>query len=269
MPNFLVGFFGSNFYWMFKSGLRWACLVLALLLVYSHFAKENYRGVDYIRAESLQNPAQFPVTDKGKISFTGRGYAYEMEPLYEYQLTGLIVSKISYGFSPEKLDQTFPLDLCMIWGDNLSPQVYRNPDLAFKQDMRFCFYNYSDTSIKINAKQLANNHLLSPNKAVLQKMKAASVGDQVVIYGKLVNLTAKKTDANTDIFNPDQMVWKSSTNRDDNGAGACEVIYVDEFKILEHGHPMLKAVHYHSSRALIGIGMLFVGIFILRTLIGA
>lgn len=55
------------------------------------------------------------------------------------------------------------------------------------------------------------------------------------VTGVLID-TAKKFENTT-------TEWRSSTTRDDTGAGACEVIYVEDVEILQKGHPIYRLIY--------------------------
>jgi hypothetical protein len=98
----------------------------------------------------------------------------------------------------------------------------------FSQDGRWCWVNWSG-NVNFNLQELSNNHLLINQRDLLGKLKSIARGDQVKIKGKLVNVKAKPSGSTES----SEITWNSSTSREDSGAGACEVIYVEQIDILK------------------------------------
>jgi hypothetical protein len=155
-----------------------------------------------------------------------KGQTYKITPLYDYQITGLVVSDYD---SNDWLDYTHKndpaqtKDLCLIWGTNLQNGIYR--ELKYKHGEFTCFVNWtSDQVVKFNQLQFSNNHLLPTTEKIAKLIKNSSIGDQVLIKGQLVNY--ELLDKNGKV----KSTRTTSTIRDDRG---CEVILVDDFKILK------------------------------------
>ncbi len=217
---------------MLKNIKRLIIPTLLIILVITFFTRNNFRGVDEIDQESLKNPTRSTLDDSDIIEFTKDDYEYELTPLFNYEVNGLVVNKMDYTlFSIYKRDSVFPMDLCMIWGDNLENKVHQDKDLKFSQDMRFCFVQWKE-SVNFDEGDLSNNHLLVNNKKIEKKINTISTGDQVKIKGKLVNVKAKNL-GDLGKYDPEYFEWNSSTTRTDAGAGACETIYVDDIEILK------------------------------------
>jgi len=231
---------------------------LIIILAATFFTRENYRGVDEIDPTLLSDPIQTEVADRQVIKFVKDEYEYELTPLYQYTISGLVVHKLDYTFfSIYKRDSVFPLDLCMIWGENTKSKVYQSKSVQFSQDARFCFYRWQG-KITFDHTAFSNNHLVLNNAALEKKMKKISTGDQVEIKGKLVNIKATNLgEAGT--FDPEVFEWNSSTDREDTGAGACETIYVESIKILKKSNPIshnLYELSFYGLIALFGINIL-------------
>jgi hypothetical protein len=69
--------------------------------------------------------------------------------------------------------------------------------------------------------QLSNNHLLPGNSEIEKRIKAARIGDEIHLKGQLVNYSIN--------HGPKR---QSSVTREDKENGACEIIYVNDFQIL-------------------------------------
>lgn len=116
-----------------------------------------------------------------------------------------------------------PLDIAVGWGPMSDSAVLADIDIS--QSGRFYFWHYDDEppiprhEIESHS---ANWHLVPANDAVWRKLKGLRVGDVVKLDGMLVNLQ-----------NPDVGTMRTSLRRDDTGAGACEIVYVEQASIRE------------------------------------
>jgi hypothetical protein len=140
----------------------------------------------------------------------------------------------------------------MVWGSNVTDKTYLSPDISFSQDNRFCNYHYSKP-VDFNIKQISNNHLVTTDESVLKVIESIENGDEVMITGMLVNLfaTPLATDAST-------RSWNSSTNREDTGAGACEVIYVESIDVLAAAHNFDKNLNQYSLWGILTVLAIFI-----------
>jgi hypothetical protein len=203
------------------------------VFIFTFFSRNNCRSVDDIHQAVLGEPIQSLLSNSQDIEFTNNDYAYQATPLYDYEINGLIVSKINYRvFNIEKVANAFPVDLCMIWGSNVASRVYRNRAVSYSQDCRWCWARWSGDDITYNLNEQSNNHLLINNKELEKVLNSLVVGDQVKIRGKLVNLSARLI-GKGGAFDRKELTWNSSTTRTDSGAGACEVIYVEGIEVLK------------------------------------
>lgn len=231
---------------------RYLFVGLLAVLCVTFFTRKDIRSVKEIDPELLHEPLQQKITVQEPIIFDAQGYHYELSPLYDYQISGLIVSKINYKlFSIYKHDSIFPVDLCLIWGSNLSRGLHRSSALSFNQDCRWCWVNWRhDLGFSMN--EFSNNHLLV-NSPVIERIVAGLLaGDQITISGKLVNVEARLTGKKDDL-SPASITWKTSQERSDSGAGACEVIYVQDIKVLRRGNNVLRWLYGISGWGLMAL----------------
>jgi hypothetical protein len=241
---------------------KFLLLVFLIILVISYFLKNNYRTVDNIRPEVLQAPSQNITDNNEPIKFSKDGFAYSLTPIAEYQIQALVVHRMDYRlFSIYNSDSVFPVDLCLIWGDNLENKSYQNKYLSFSQDSRFCFYKWrGETSI--NPDLISNNHLIANDSKILSVVNKIKAGDQVSISGYLVNVEANKVGKVSD-YDPNSFSLKSSLTRTDSGAGACEIIYINNIEIIQVGNPLWSFLFNFSFWAL--AGLIFLNIILVLT----
>lgn len=196
---------------------------LALLLV-SCWHRNEFSIETPVSTALLEEPKQSPI-EKKPFEVEQDDKPYLIQPLHEYDLTGLIVSYEhhdgNYGLHRLNDDHINVADICVVWSDNLS-----NVDLN-----AFDFWNGqftcnlqtrdSDEWSRFRLDQLSNNHLLATDDYVRKKIRKVRIGDQIRIKGWLSSYE-----------------WGNgysrgtSVTRDDKGNGACETIYVEDFRIL-------------------------------------
>jgi hypothetical protein len=154
---------------------------------------------------------------------------YAVQPLYTYELHGLVVSyRYHGGNSPiHRLsnDHLNMMDLCVVWGDTaLSPYLRL---IQFWSGQFTCNWSWSNRSLAdvIHPNQISNNHLLSTDPEMRKAVKKVRVGDQIRLEGYLAQYS-----------NQFGNTRGTSITREDSGNGACETVWVQEFEILRAGN---------------------------------
>lgn len=150
-----------------------------------------------------------------------RGNRYTISPKASYQISGMIVSTRRYrrGY----MSWLAPYDYAIIWGH--APQYL--PYVKFDQIVRFCLYKYklgAPIDVEYLNLHFGNNHLIPANPNIRKALGKARKKDLVSIDGYLVYVLGQ--DKRKGFSN-----WNSSLKRDDNGNGACEIIYVTRLRI--------------------------------------
>jgi len=229
--------------------------LFVVTLAITFFTRNNYRGIDEINPAVLKWPLQTELTDPSAqepFTFTKDAYNYEVIPLYNYEVSGMIVNKFDYTrFSIYERNAVFPMDLCIIWGSNVGDRVFQAKSLTFSQDARFCRFMWSG-DVKFNRQEVSNNHLVVADDHLERIINSLNVGDQIRIKGKLVNVKATRVDE-AGKYDPEYFDWRTSTNRSDTGAGACETIYVEDIEILQKSNTLS---YYAFKVSLAGLGLL-------------
>jgi hypothetical protein len=240
----------SEYFYYREFVKRHSYLLLFLVLAITFFSRNNFKGVQNIAPEVLNPPLQRKIDFADIIRFKRNGYAYELSPLYDYEINALVVSKMNYKmFSIEKFEKVFPYDLCLIWGSNVSSGLYRNTTLKFSQDCRFCWAQWQG-DVNFHWDEISNNHLLIDNSQLESKVRSLVIGDQVKIRGKLVNIKAGIL-GKPDAYDSSQYSWSTSVTRKDNGAGACEVIYVEDVSVLRRANVISNFLFHLSLYSLL------------------
>lgn len=224
-------------------------IIFVITLAVSFFLRDGYRGVDKINSALFNQPKQTKPLTTDPIKFEKDGFQYALTPLYDYQIDALVVNRMIYDkwYSLSKTDSVFSVDLCLLWGSNITSEVYKSKKLIFSQDMRFCFYRWLEDGLPFNENEVSNNHLVIENENIEKIAKNILPGDQISIKGKLVSVVA------TDEENANEYSWASSTTRTDTSKGACEVLYVEKIEILKTGNPIFRFLYNISFYGILAL----------------
>ena len=202
--------------------------------------------IQYVPA-ILEDPAQ-KKTRRKAFETVFNNVRYTVEPQYEYDLTGMIVSYRHHdGGSRMHLranDHLNMLDVCVVWGDNtINPHLDK---IKFWNGIFTCNVSTSDRTAwdAFDMYQLSNNHLISDDEFVREQVKDIQVGDQIRVRGFLANYG-----------NTGGPMRGTSTTREDTGDGACETLYVEKFDIVQPATSYWR-ISMWSSLASLLLGLL-------------
>ncbi|MDC9724457.1 MAG: hypothetical protein PSN44_00855 [Gammaproteobacteria bacterium] len=178
-----------------------------------------------IAAEVFAEPIQSKVHKK-PFSTEFHTLNYHIEPIYNYDLYGLVVSFRHHdgNQSLHKLwgDHINVADVCVVWKE-FAASPYLNK-MDFWNGQFTCMVSAPNNKIwaNFNGSQLSNNHLISDNEFIRQSIQDIKVGDQIHIKGWLSNYS-----------NDNGGTRRTSIVRTDSGNGACETIFVNQFEIIK------------------------------------
>jgi len=194
------------------------------MLILSFVNRNNLHDDMGVESYLTEEPVQFESDAEDLIANVGE-HEYEITPLYDYEITGLVVSyrlhNGNYGVHRLTQDHLNVADLCIIWGANAT-------DLPLT---RFKFWNREFTCYvqssrdhwdSFNTDELSNNHLITDDPDIRDAIRDVGIGDQITIKGRLAEYRNVQTGGKRG----------TSTVRTDTGNGACETILVDEMTIV-------------------------------------
>ncbi len=124
-------------------------------------------------------------------------------------------------YSNDRESQLSPVDLALAWGPMNDTRVLNA--ISFSQSGRFYRWRYEGQppiphrEIELNS---ANMHMIPSSDDIARRLKAVKSGDIVHIRGYLVQAVSS-----------DGWTWRSSMTREDTGAGACELIFVQDLDV--------------------------------------
>jgi len=238
MPKSLLRFLG---YW------HYVAIPLLLLWMLSWIYTPAYPHERDILPELSQEPKQTSV-NAPEFDFEWEDEIYHVQPQYQYEIWGLIVSKNNYNsfIDPTNTgNQGRANDLCVVWGENAtSPDTLK--DIEFNSTNYTCYFQLPEGST-FNPEQLSNNHLITADAWIHNLIKDAEVGDQIYLKGYLANYGGYTDPPESEKYT----IRETSVNRTDRGNGACETIYVVNYQRLERNNKVFLFL-LNKSRYLIG-----------------
>lgn len=197
----------------------------------------------------LQDPIQGE-TEREPFSFSYLGKTYDVQPVASYELWGLVVAlndPLSFTDITHDASSVDTKDFGVIWGKNLQRDDYQR--VRFTHGDYTLYWQYP-AGVTFHSDSVANNHLVTQDAGLRERIAQVRTGDQVHLRGMLVNYrNARHPDA-----------WRTtSRTRTDVEANACEVVFLEELNILRRATPVWYAL-YQVGRlaalgALVGLGV--------------
>ena len=169
------------------------------------------RAITEARAPLQRDLANGPVFKVNGYTLTG---------LAEFSLGARVI--LTKEYSSDRESQLAPVDLALGWGPMADPRVLSA--ITVSQSGRFYHWRYEGAppiphrDIELHS---ANMHMIPSSKEMVAQLRGIKPGSLVRVRGYLVQAKAA-----------DGWFWRSSLTREDTGAGACEVIFVQELEVL-------------------------------------
>jgi hypothetical protein len=237
--------------------LKWTFLCGLLISLFCYIYKDRLPAPTYYDSFSLDEPIQTPTTE-GPFNTTAKDQQYTIEPKFDYELYGVIVSfndadSIFDIWHHGKWKDYLNLrDLCVIWGNNVRSGVYL--DMKFSNDSWTCWAYWPDQATKnrFDMTALSNNHLLVDDVVVKKALMSAEPGDYIHFKGILASYS-----------NPANHFSRgTSTTRTDTGNGACETVYLHEFEVINKANTGIRSLYqlakWLTILALVGYIFVFI-----------
>jgi len=215
-------------------------LISLFVWIISFFMTQGMPSEKQIRSELYQEPIQ-NIKEYKPFRVDYEGGSSNITPIADYELWGVVVShndpSVWYRFDithdKKSLDTR---DICVGWGENLRRDGYRK--MSFFNNDYTCNYEYNKDVSYFNPAQFSNNHLITDKSTIRSQIAKINTGDQIHIKGRLVNYSEDRWNG-----------WyrNSSTNRTDEGNGACEIIFVDSIEILSPYRSIWHKINYYAK----------------------
>jgi hypothetical protein len=178
----------------------------------------------FLPVRALSQPPGRIVADKPPVQKTlraGSPIRYQdaqLMPMADFSFDARLISTKWYRFDASA--RFSPVDLGIAWG-KMSDSANLNA-MTWRQGGRFLTYRYENQPPIPQSEimsLIANIHVLPANPNVLRQIAKLRPGQRIIGRGQLVNLTS-----------PDGFTWNSSLTRDDDGGGACELLYLSDVR---------------------------------------
>ena len=197
--------------------LRWLCLAVVLTLA-GVWQQWGTRGVSHPPGVLVSaDPVQLQLT-AGTDPPLFRKQDADIRALARFEMRARALGVERYRF--DAMAKLAPVDIAFGWGPMSDSRVLAR--LSIAQGNRF--YHWSTADFPIPRREIethsANMHLIAADPLVERRIGETRPGQVVTLSGYLVEVKAASG-------------WtiRSSLTREDTGAGACEVIWVESFEL--------------------------------------
>lgn len=190
----------------------WKRVLIAMAIAWAAYSAWEKRGVQHGEGVLVSRaPQQELVSSAPSFEMNG----YRLTPLAKYDIEARLLGKENYRLGREA--DLSPIDFGVGWGRMSDDAVLKQIDIS--QSNRFMHWRVKEFPIPQREIETsaANMHLIPADSAVARQLEKMRVGQIVRLRGQLVRADAQ-----------DGWHWVSSLSRDDTGAGACELFWVEQ-----------------------------------------
>ncbi len=144
---------------------------------------------------------------------------FNFYPIAQFELEAKVLSIRFYG--SDDMSEFCPADLALGWGKMSDQSIVDRFEI--KQQHRWYVWRTDNFPIpqKEVEKSSSNVHIIPANEEVEDILDDVIRGNIISLKGKLINVNEVG----------EKFVYKSSTQRDDTGGGACEILWLEELSI--------------------------------------
>ena len=163
--------------------------------------------IDRAPVQVAVQPSQFTVDD------------YQLTRRAEFRLSARVLSKEEYFIGREA--ELSPLDLALGWGAMSDQDILDRLDISQSgRWYRFSYGGHLPISDQEIIRSSSNMHMIPSGKSVEKSLDSLREGNLVTLTGFLV-----------DVDHDSGWAWRTSMTREDTGAGACEIFFVDSVMV--------------------------------------
>ena len=207
--------------------MKFSNIVISASLIWllvSFWNRNDLPGDVEFRPEVLAEPQQ-EATRARPFNAVFKGVDYKVEPEYEYDLAGMVVSFRHHDGNSRMHfranDHLNMMDVCVVWGVTATSNLLRK--IKFWNGIFTCNFQTRNQEAweAFNVEQISNNHLISDDLYIRGQVKDIRIGDQIRVRGYLASYS-----------NDAGGKRGTSTTRKDTGDGACETVFVEQFDII-------------------------------------
>lgn len=191
-----------------------------LILLIVVIAWKLYKKADYVSLGPGVMASEEPQQQKASPPLSLQHDDYTISKLATFVIKAKVLSKENYRF--DQGAKVSPTDLTLGWGNMSDESILEQIEIS--QSGRFYYWQVDSFPIPRQEieRSSANMHLIPANASVKHVIDQIRKGDIVELSGNLVNIAS----------NDEGWYWNSSLTRNDTGAGACELIWVEDAYIV-------------------------------------
>jgi hypothetical protein len=191
----------------------WQRLLLAALIAWGAWHWWHTRAVKHGPGEAAPaEPVQIETGDARAFDYK----RFRITPLADFRIEARVLGTERYSLGREA--ELAPIDVAFGWGPMSDNAVIDR--LRISQGNRFYMYFWEgEPPIPVSeiVRHSANMHMIPSSPEIEERLERLRTGSVVSLRGKLVQVDSS-----------DNWHWKSSLSRTDSGAGACELVWVEE-----------------------------------------
>ncbi|HOY71310.1 MAG TPA: hypothetical protein PL131_11790 [Methylotenera sp.] len=167
-----------------------------------------------------EEPEQHSITDFSWVQKNN----YQLGFTDKILIRGMVLSTREYH--DDNKSDIAPMDIVIGWKKMSDPDVVSK--VYIMQNRRFYFWKVNEFPISRGEIEgySTNLHIVPDNEQIASRLKNMRVGDIVSLEGYL-----------TDVKDEDERIWVTSRVRNDSGDGACEIVLVKNFSIIDRLKP--------------------------------
>lgn len=174
--------------------------------------------------DATQEPVQDLLLYLEPITIEQSPYTWKLTPRARYQIAARVLHTRHYSF--DWMSGVSPLDLALGWGE-LSQNAF-DDQLHWRQSGRWFYYSWQDQpplAASYIREHAANVHIIPATSNLEQALKQLAEDNWVQLDGLLVDLEKTGSDI------PSPQTASTSLTRTDQGAGGCEIMYVERLVV--------------------------------------
>ena len=193
--------------------LPWiAAIVLAFGLL--HMCSEAGHTPPPPRGQiAASEPLQEAVDDAPVMAYGD----YRLRQLADFDIRARVLGRSRYRW--DEVADLSPVDLVLGWGPMSDSDVLA--EISITQSGRFYYWHVDRFPIPRAdiERHSANMHMIPATDAIADQLDSVRPDELIHIRGRLVEATRG-----------DGLIWRSSLTRNDVGAGACELVWVEQLE---------------------------------------